>query len=201
MSVDTVVMVPVDTIAIVDSRASEATKNKRDRTAGQAWPTPRQVALDSKNPPGTNGLASWRQPDELEGPILNEGLDLVLGSLEPAILLVLGQLVDLRDAPRLAKVLLVRFERILGHRVKSILQGFVIGQKILVFSRIDVLDACYHRPKRALEGVLMVTPEEVEFVVARGRRGRQDIAETRWRWYRSSWERRRIDWSINERIR
>ena len=70
-----------------------------------------------------------------------------------------------------------------------------------MFSRVDVLDACYHRTKRALEGVLMVTPEEVEFVVARGRRGRQDITETRWRRHRSSWERRRIDWSVDERVR
>ena len=29
------------------------------------------VALDPENPPGTNGLTSWWQLDELEGPILD----------------------------------------------------------------------------------------------------------------------------------
>ena len=98
-------------------------------------------------------------------------------------------------------MLLVRFERVLGHRVKCILQSFVIGQKILVVSRVDVLDACYHGVECALEGVLVVTAKEVKFVVTGGGRGRQDVAETRWGRHRSSWERRRIDGSVNERIR
>ena len=42
-------------------------------------------------------------------------------------MLVLGQLVDLRDAPGLAKVLLVGLESVLDRRVEGKLEGLVVG--------------------------------------------------------------------------
>ena len=115
-------------------------------------------------------------------------------------MLLLGQLVDLRDAPGLAKVLLVGCESVLGHRVEGKLEGLVLGKKILMLTRIDVLNACDDGIKCALEGVLVVASKQVELVVARGGRGRQDIAQTRWWRHRNSRESRRVDWSSNERV-
>ena len=69
-----------------------------------------------------------------------------------------------------------------------------------MLTQVDVLNACNHGIECALEGVLVATSKQVELVVARGGRGRQDIAQTRWWRHRESRERRRVDWSSNERI-
>ena len=62
-------------------------------------------------------------------------------------------------------MLLVRLACMLHHRLEGDLKCIVIRQEVLARARVDVLDASDHRLKRALERILVVTSQAVEFVV------------------------------------
>ena len=53
----------------------------------------------------------------------------------------------------------------LHHRLEGDLKCIVVRQEVLARACVDVLDASDHRLKRALERILVVTSQAVEFVV------------------------------------
>ena len=73
--------------------------------------------------------------------MFDERLDLVLGSLEPLAALIWGELHDLRDRLGLPKVLLLRFEGMLHHRLEGKLQSIIVGQEIIDLARVDMVNA------------------------------------------------------------
>ena len=99
------------------------------------------ISLDPENPSRANSPSPRRELDKLKGAIFDKGLDFVLGSLEPLAALIWGELHDLRDRLGLPKVLLLRFERMLHHRLKSELQGIIIWQEIVDLIRLDMVNA------------------------------------------------------------